>query len=808
MRMFIYLLMAVLLFNQNQAKAQVVSGVASIDFATANITPINSPSYSAQIVLDDDHKINILCTRQESNSVGPIQAECIKNADGSLALTNYTWLPFESRRAVVYFDPPAVAVSGIITGQIGDSSVSTINTLKVTVDNSIILSQNNLEQIFTYPFSYVGPEGVRLIQINGFFSPNIGGRIGDPNAFLKIGLKTLSWITKPEPKLDISISPDFKVTSSTTTGNNKFAVRPNVPVTLSFALDVKGRKAIEDRTANVSLFVGNREPVIQTIPISSFSADGKLNINFNITFSLDDIGPPQSIQLVVDQSDDINTLNNVFADYMYIGCKIEKDVPHFLQGSGTSWAADKYAFTNKAMGAKGCYTTSFAMLMKYYGINKSYTGEDINPGIVNTGLVNISEYKKIPQITKYLGYNADSDVEPLGAVNYARTSYATQCISEGASESSCVKKSASKISYIDRFDFDAKKPEQSFKNVFSEISKNICADNPVILKVKSVLYPNNPRANHFVLATGMAVGDDGKPRLITNDPARIKGRLLDIEDVRGVRIYKQIADPSMIYMSVGGGLDMVITEPDGKRVGINSLTEQQFDENPNSNYISREAIGTFEEPTESELSSDYINKNAIAGNYQVEVFNNKNTTEKYSVIKNSYDENGEVNQMNEYAGELLPGQSAVIKTSHKTIPYVLANLVNLTIKQALYLDKSRKDKAFITGNIAKSDGSQLPTLDKEVVINIGSITKKIPLRHFQKLFLNKNTLIYSYANWNKREVVFQINIKTGDFLLYFDNINLDDAKPALTVNLKISFDTVEAQTFVTFKNIRRRSHGF
>ncbi len=806
---FSKVILLAILFSQNTYAQDGTIGVASetvtVDFATTTILGAVGPSYSGSVIVDENHKLNLACNKIDTAPTGGIQVlqtPCIKNENGELILEKATFLPYQTLNGSVYFDPPATAVSGVITGEIGSSTISTFNILELAIDNIVLILKNNPPQIFSYPFSYSAPEGISLLRLDGSFTRTTGSFIGDPNAFYKIGLKTLTWSTKVEPKLDISVLPNFTITSSTVTANDKLAVRPNQELTFSYDLEVVGRRVLEDRQASVGLFIDNKLISTQIISLSSFNLDGKLKVNFKSTLSLDDIGR-RSIQLTVGQSEDINMTNNYSGeDFFYVACNIEKAVPYFSQ-SDSAWSALKYGFTQKSIRALGCYTASFSMLMKYYGINKSYTSEEINPATVNFGLKNIGSVKNISSNNQYLGYGPESDVIPKGAVNFARVSYVIECMKSGKSEAECAKIADSKISFIKGINFNQK----NYLDGFRKINENLCNGNPVILRVPSISNPTNPKKAHFVLATGMDVDDNGAPQYKTNDPGRVKDFMYKVEDIRGYRLFKQIADPSMIYMSVNNDLYMTITEPDGRKVGFNSLEKLVFDENSNSAYVFPEAIGTFDEPDESVYTSTYTNIDATDGEYRVEIFNHKTLPSSYTFIKNSFDLNGNVNAMSVLTGTIEPGKVVIYKLQHSVLPYNSV-VENSTIKiyQASYFDSIRKDKAFIFGKLSLKDNSQIPTLDKEVKISINNDTKTIPLHKFSHQRFSKNHVVYTYAKWGRKDIVFQINTKSGEFILYFDNIDLDDSKPNLSIDLKITFDNLIASTKVTFKNVTRRKH--
>ncbi len=791
-------MLLVILFSQN-TYAQSVSGSvstdpATVDFATTAIAPGSVlPGYSGSVTIDDKHKLQISCQRFQDGQT--FLVPCIKNADGALVLGNASLLPYVSNSGAVYFDPPAVSVSGLITGEIGSSSLSPKNILQVAIDNITLLLKNNPPRVFSYPFSYSAPGGINLLQLSGFFTQTVLGFPNDPNAFYKVGLKTLTWSTKQAnltlKKVDIS--------PAQRTANEKFAVKPDEEINFNLTITTTDLRPVDDRVAIVELrFLNTDEILTQAVPVSALSVSGGHIVNFKKKFTADDVGEI-SYTASVRIGEDQDFSDNDISDSFYVYCNVEKTIKYFSQAE-LPWGPLPYAFSekNKIRGS-GCYTTSFAMLMHHYGIKKSYNGNEINPESVNSGFINfISDTRNLQFKTKNAGYDNNSNVIGPGAADFARVSYIAECVKSGKLETECKNIASSKISFISKIDFNS----NNFLNGFKTINNNICKNNPVIIKVPSARYPDDLSRLHFVLAKGMSVDVDGKIYYEINDPCNISTKRIALEKVRGYRLFNQIADPSMFYIAVTGNLNMLITEPSGKLVGVNSLQNIMFDESESSSYSTPEAITTYDEITDNELSANYINVNAEDGLYSVEVFNHKSTAVSFSIMRNSYDVNGMTSEMNEQQGLINPGQSVIYRIQHNSAIYS-ENNVGIKVYQAKYFDKLRIDKAFISGRIL----SDKIAIANEVKVSINSEDTIIPIKKFAQNLSRSNQLIYTYAKWSNKEVFFKLNTKTGEFLLYFDNINLDESKPNLTVDLRIALDSLVAKSPVTFKNIARRKYG-
>ena len=131
---------------------------------------------------------------------------------------------------------------------------------------------------------------------------------------------------------------------------------------------------------------------------------------------------------------------------------------------------------------------------------------------------------------------------------------------------------------------------------------------------------------------------------------------------------------SSVYASTNYNLDFLVTEPNGKKVGRNSITKIIYAENQNSTYSQPEGIANNSNPDEPIpdmlMASDYDSLKAANGEYTFEIFNHKTLPTSYSFMVNHFDINGNVNAMFEYSGLLQSKKSVTYKTVHGTKPYV------------------------------------------------------------------------------------------------------------------------------------------
>jgi hypothetical protein len=167
-----------------------------------------------------------------------------------------------------------------------------------------------------------------------------------------------------------------------------------------------GFDANENGSTEVSLQVGSGAPIAQTVNLAQVKAAGSGGYAVTFTgvqFTSDQVGAFDLIAKVNLQNGALaesSTADNTYTQGMYVLCNVEdsgKTVAYFPQGGSSRWANDDYANQGpKKMKSLGCYTTSFSMLMDFYGIKKSADGfSSIDPGSVNIGLNLIGYYSAL-----------------------------------------------------------------------------------------------------------------------------------------------------------------------------------------------------------------------------------------------------------------------------------------------------------------------------------------------------------------------------------------------------------------------------
>lgn len=675
--------------------------------------------------------------------------------------------------------------------------------MAVYVDSTQILSKSSPPAFFSYPFSYSAPSGINLLRLIGFFPQTIGAPPGDINAYYYLGINSLTWSTQ-QNNLDLSIG-EISIPAASIEADDNISLSPEKEFLVNIPISGSGFNSPETRSTSIYLKVGPQ--ILQkTIALSELATSGKI-ASFSVTVNADDVGD-QNITAIIDPFNKLgesNRQNNITSEFIHVLCKVSDqgtEVPWYYQ-SQTPWGADIYA--NKApkkMKNLGCLVTSLSMLLNSYGIKTSTNGYGIDPGVLNKGLKETLFPELGPKYSSYSGYTAGGDVQPNGVVAYARNSYFMECVKNTGNVDSCLTESKRKISF------------KGSSNNFSEstrkiINKELCLGNPVILRVPSISSPNDSSKAHFVLATGMTVDTDGNPQYFTNDPGSSNGqdapRLANSTNIKGYRLYKPTDDPSMIFFHLSGNVNMVVTDPQGRRSGYNPFTQQSYEEIPGGVYISPEAIS---DPEDASISSDtesrFEGMAPLAGQYQVQIYANGATN--YRLTQYSYDTTGTINGIKDENGSIAANNSVIISVTHsdQSIPVKMASL---EISKALFFDTNHKDMAFISGKIITTDGQSIASIEKYLQIKIGTFFRSIDKRNLKK-FKHHGQIIYLYGSFGKKGLFLKLNATTGEFNIFVGNAELDSGDTNITADVIIQIDDLIAKGLVNFKNIRKtKNHG-
>lgn len=701
-------------------------------------------------------------------------------------LTNATIINSE-----IYAQWPPVMPSGV-TAQSSGSMINTLGPPFPTSGQTVTFQNIFTPALYFYSMTCYYNNGC----------PEEGPYVGlcqwnAPSYWIGINLAA----NPPEDSLDlfvgtISVPADLAA-------DGKPAVSPGKVFQVDVPISGSGFNNPENRSTLVTLQIGS-QTLQQSVSLSGISSGG-ISVPFSVILPPDDVGD-QIITATVDPLNSLgetNRQNNISRQSVHVLCKVADkgtEVPWFYQ-SQAPWGSQDYANQDhKKMRNLGCMVTSLAMLFKYYGIDMSVDGSLMDPGSVNKGLKATPLFAELgPQYSSYSGYTPSGAVQANGVVAFARSSYFMKCIRSSGNVDSCLNESKTRISF------------KNSSNDFNETSRNlinkeICNGNPVILKVPSISSPNDPTKAHFVLATGMTVDEDGASQYFVNDPSSSRGkdqkRTANNDYIKGYRLYRPTYDPSMVFFHLSGNVDMIVTDPQGRRSGYNPITNETFSEIPGGTYFEAESISDPADPsifTPAEVRFEGMEP--ISGQYKIQIFAKSSTS--YRFTQYSFDESGTINGISDKNGILRAGASALIQAEHSEFAIPLRSAA-LNISKATFFYTHHKDMAFVSGSIATTDGRAIYSIDRYLQIKIGSFTKSIDKRYLRKIKAGRQTT-YIYGSFGKNGLSISLNADTGDFKLFVGHLQLDNEDTEITTDMMIQADDVIAKGLVTFKNIRKKT---
>ncbi len=318
------------------------------------------------------------------------------------------------------------------------------------------------------------------------------------------------------------------------------------------------------------------------------------------------------IHLIEDDEDNINYFKNLVA----LACKEEAgillDVPLFKQ-TDSQWGYQEYDSGNKqsldcgkTIAQCGCATTSAAMILKYYGVDKDPYGNPTTPESVNN----------------YFKRN-----EVCSGIKCSSLGYAYGGVKWGA---------------VGKYSQDANKAFGSQKIIYSGPGDynydlavgEINGGRPLVLRV--------PGRQHWVVAKGSL-----RNTLAINDPAYNRNTLDDPaygNTAVAMRKYEKTAsDFSSFEVTSLAPTQLLVTDKEGRRTGFDSSTSSVLQEIPNSFYYFEEAYAdaTEENPAPSPDKGIYtaLILTPEQDNYKVEVIAPKDELYSFSVHASDKDAN-------------------------------------------------------------------------------------------------------------------------------------------------------------------------
>lgn len=437
----------------------------------------------------------------------------------------------------------------------------------------------------------------------------------------------------------------------------------------------------------------------------------------------------------------------------------------------------------------GCNTSVNAMLLDAYGLRTMPDGTPTNPGTLNK---NLATYLKGTAYPYGVGYTPSSQVSYDGVVAAARRGWLNTC---SLSLDECLTEANSKISYKGTMAVNTMTAVET-----KAIEDEICGGNPVILRLTKTI---DSSKTHFVLATGFDYFDDPNhpgqktKSFIFNDVGRLDADRGENKDftipayskkykLAGYRLYKQAADPPMIFAYGSDNIQFVVTDPAGKMNGFNPITNISYNQNPDGRYY-HESVSN--PASESDVDTDTTlvegfnfenTKSVIEGTYKFEVYGVKDGV--YNLTIYSDDKNGNRNNGTNFSGTILKGETKVLRHIASSVVAPVANK-KISMAAAIFQNSVRlknRGQVYFIGKVENFDMSGFNS-SSNFNISIGSIAdynKVVPISNF------RHFLGFSYYAENGVAVYLY---KNGDFLISINNVNLDDTEQSKWGILQIGF---------------------
>jgi hypothetical protein len=224
---------------------------------------------------------------------------------------------------------------------------------------------------------------------------------------------------------------------------------------------------------------------------------------------------------------------------------------------------------------KGCYLTDAAMILSYHGVS-------VDPVTLNRWLI------------ENRGYDPGGEVRPHSIVRYARSRGGTV-----------------------RFPARVPDPQHVWSGL-EEAERYICTYGPQMLGVRP---DSTGRPGHWVTATGR---DAARTTYLINDPAGGVGTTLADYNDRSTAM-RSFGRPSAEYTDASGMRfsfhspgEMVVTDPQGRRVGYDPIQAITYKEIPGA-YYEGYYIADAESGDPGPLTKELVIPEPLAGDYKLEV---------------------------------------------------------------------------------------------------------------------------------------------------------------------------------------------
>lgn len=302
--------------------------------------------------------------------------------------------------------------------------------------------------------------------------------------------------------------------------------------------------------------------------------------------------------------DNMNYFLNLFASACKSSGGKQLNVPLFKQ-TDAIWGGLEYDNGNSqnlvcgsTISECGCVTSSVAMLLKYYGVDKAPDGRPTTPQTVND----------------YFRQNVNCNNSGCNSNGYKYGAVRWSAIGEYSADANKVF-GTQKIIYNGPQGYDS-----------TNLANQINADKPVILRV--------PGSQHWVIATGINgntfnINDPAYNRLSLDDPAYGNSAV-------AMRSFQKTAsDFSTFEVTSLAPTQILVTDSSGRRTGFDSVTLTVMEEIPNSYYYFEESYadpsGSNPSPPDGSGIYTVLIMTPQQDDYEVEIVSEDNELYSFSV---------------------------------------------------------------------------------------------------------------------------------------------------------------------------------